>query len=166
MTYAISNGPVGAQPIASSSSTQQHPLGTIVRAEDPVYGSAEFIYLKGLDLTVAGSFVTYNRDDGSTTLLVKNAIGPVAKAMYATVTGYYGWYMISGKASDAVTAGAVADNADLYCTTGTNGSIDDAVVTGQRIWGAKAASASTAAGSIEVELDRPFVTNAINSGTS
>ena len=81
MTFVVSKGPVGTQQIASTSTSQKQALGTIVQADDPTYGSGEFIYLKGLDSTVVGSWVTYNPDDFSTALLAANAIGPVALAM-------------------------------------------------------------------------------------
>ncbi|MBF0142712.1 MAG: hypothetical protein HQL59_04545 [Magnetococcales bacterium] len=83
MAYKILDGVVGSQAIADTSTTQQHPLGTIVTAQDPTYGAGEFIYLKGLATTAVGSWVTYNADDWTTTLLVADAVGPVAVAMSA-----------------------------------------------------------------------------------
>ena len=81
MAFTIRNAVIGVQAIATTDTTQRHPLGTIVTADDPTYFSGEFIYLKGLASTAVGSWVTYNMDDGSTTLLAANAIGPVAVAM-------------------------------------------------------------------------------------
>src|SRR5687767_1469871 len=98
MTYHVTNGQIGAQPIAETSTVQKHKLGEIVTAEDPTYGAGEFIYLLGVASTAVGSWVTYNMDDGGTTLLVPNAIGPVAVAMSANVASQYGWYQIQGKA--------------------------------------------------------------------
>ena len=157
MTYVIRNPIVGTQAIASNSTTQQHPLGAIVVADDPVYGSGEFIYLKGVASTAVGSWVTFNRDDGSTALLAANAIGPVAIAMSACVANEYGWYQISGKAVGLVLAG-FADNANVYATA-TPGSVDDAVVAGDRVKSAKGASAigTPAADQAEFEIDRPFM---------
>ena len=54
MAYTVSNY-VGAQPIEDTSTTQKHPLGTIVRGTDPTYGEGEFIYLLGVANTVVGS---------------------------------------------------------------------------------------------------------------
>ena len=140
-------------------------LGDIVRAVDPTYGVGEFIYLKGLDSTAVGSVVTYNADDFSTTLAVANAIGPVAVAMSASVTGKYGWYQISGKGVAKVLAG-FADNANCYLTS-TAGSIDDTVVAGDYIFGMKGASAidTPSAGLAEVELSRPFVKDGLDDAT-
>jgi hypothetical protein len=137
------------------------PLGTIVTAVDPTYGSGEFIYLAGAASTAVGSVVVYNADDFSTTLAAANAIGPVATAMAATVASTSGWYQISGKGVAKVLSGFV-DNANCYLTS-TAGSVDDAVVSGDYITGMKGASAigTPSAGLAEVELSRPFVSDGL-----
>lgn len=161
MSFTIRNPIVGAPAITDHSTTQKMPLGTIVSADDPTYYSGEFIYLKGLDTTAVGTWVTYNTDDGSTTLLAANAIGPVAIAMSACVTGEYGWYQINGKAVGKALAGFV-DNANVYATA-TAGSVDDAVVAGDRVKRAKGASAvdTPSTGLAEFEIDRPFMDDAL-----
>lgn len=148
-----------AQAINATSTTKLHELGEIVRAKDvasTAYGEGEFIYLLGVASTAVGSAVTYNADDGSTALLAANAIGPVAFAMSANVASSYGWYQISGKAVGLVAAG-FADNANCYATA-TAGTIDDAVVAGDRVKNCKGASAigTPAAGQAELEISRPF----------
>lgn len=132
-------------------------LGTIVVAEHPTYGAGEFIYLQGVASTGVGDWVTYNSDDNSTTLLAANAIGPVAIAMSANVANQYGWYQIQGKAVGKALAGFV-DNANVYATA-TAGSVDDAVVAGDRVKLAKGASAvgTPSAGLAEFEIARPFM---------
>lgn len=157
MTFSIINPIAGTQAIASTSTTAELPLGEIVVASDPAYGAGEFIYLKGVASTAVGSWVTYNADDGSTALLAANAIGPVAVAMSANVADQYGWYQIGGKAVGLALA-AFADNANVYATA-TAGSIDDAVVAGDRVKGAKGASAvgTPSAGFAEFEIARPFM---------
>jgi len=137
--YAVQNAIAGTQPIAETSATQRHPLGTRVKATDPTYGGGEFIYLKGVANTAIGSWVTFNQDDNSTTLLAANAIGPVAVAMSANVASQYGWYQIYGKAIGKALAG-YADNGLVYATA-TAGSVDDAVVAGDRVKLALGASA-------------------------
>ncbi len=77
MFTITSHGALGHQPIASNSTTQNHPLGTIVQASDPTYGGGEFIYLQGVVSTAVASWVTFNADDFSTALLAADAIGPV-----------------------------------------------------------------------------------------
>lgn len=161
MAFHTTDQLIGSQAIADTSTTQQHPLGTIVRATDPSYGAGEFIYLAGVASTAVGSWVTYNADDGTTALLAANAIGPVAVAMSANVASQYGWYQIGGKAVGLCLA-SFADNANVYAT-GTAGSVDDAVVAGDRVKRAKGASAigTPAAGQAEFEIDRPFMDDAL-----
>lgn len=161
MAYAITDTVVGSQPIADTSTTANHPLGTIVRAKDPTYGAGEFVYLKGVASTVVGSWVTYNQDDNTTVLLAGNAIGPVAVAMSANVASQYGWYQISGKAVGKALA-AYADNGLVFATA-TAGSIDDAVVAGDRVKLAVGASAvdTPSAGLAEFEIQRPFMDDAV-----
>lgn len=160
MAYVITQNRLGQSLIGGVDSAAAVPVGTIVTATDPVYGAGEFIYLKGLDATAVGTWVTYNMDDGSTTLLAANAIGQVAVAMGATVTGKWGWYQISGKAvGKALTA--YADNGLVYATS-TAGSVDDAVVAGDRVKLAIGASAvgTPSAGLAEFEIARPFMDDA------
>jgi len=132
-------------------------LGQIIQAQDPVYGVGEFIYLQGVANTAVGSWVVYNDDDFSTVLLGADMIGPVAVAMAPVVAGLYGWYQIRGKAIGKVLAGFL-DNANVYATA-TAGSVDDAVVAGDRVKNAKGASAIgvPSAGLAEFEIWRPFV---------
>jgi hypothetical protein len=159
MSWKIKNPLVSAQPIETVATTQSpvHALGDIVIAEHPTYGAGEFIYLQGLAGTELGTWVTYNADDWSSTLLAANAIGPVAIAMGATVANTFGWYQISGKAVGKVLTGFV-DNANVYATA-TAGSVDDAIVAGDRVKLAKGASAigTPAAGLAEMEIHRPFM---------
>jgi hypothetical protein len=158
MAYTIKNPIIGAPAISLTDTTAAPAVavGTIVVAEDPTLGGGEFIYLKGLAATAVGSWVTYNASDYTTTLLAANAIGPVAVSMSANVANQYGWYQISGKAVGLVLAG-FADNANVYATS-TAGSVDDAVVAGDRVKIAKGASAvgTPAAGQAYFEIHRPF----------
>lgn len=160
MAYTIRNPVIGTQPIATTDTVRNHPLGTIVTADDPTYLAGEFIYLQGVASTVVGSWVTYRMDDGTTTLLAANDIGPTAVAMSANVASQYGWYQISGKAVGKALTGYV-DNALVYATA-TAGSVDDAVVAGDRVKNALGASAvdTPSTGLAEFEIQRPFMDDA------
>lgn len=157
MAFVITESLGGFQPIAETSTTQRHALGTIVRAVDPTYFAGEFIYLKGVASTAVGSWVTYNKDDCATTLLAANAIGAVGVAMSANVASQYGWYQIEGKAVGKALA-SYADNGLVYATA-TAGSVDDAVVSGDRVKNAIGASAidTPSSGFAEFEINRPFM---------
>lgn len=161
MAYSIAENSLVGQNFDETSTTQHHKLGLIVRAKDDTYGAGEFIYLQGVASTAVGSWVTYNADDYSTALLAANAIGPVAVAMSACVASNYGWYQIQGKAVGKALTGFV-DNANVYATA-TAGSIDDAIVAGDRVKEAKGASAvdTPSAGLAEFEISRPFMDDAL-----
>ena len=157
MAYSITNTTLGYQPIAGIDTVQNHPLGTRVQAKDPTYGVGEFIYLAGVASTVTGSWVTFDQDGNTTALLAANAIGPVAVAMGANVASSYGWYQIYGKAVGLALVGFV-DNANVYATA-TAGSVDDAIVAGDRVKSAKGASAvgTPSAGLAEFEIQYPLM---------
>lgn len=156
MAYRICDARIGAQPIAETSTVQNHPLGTKLKAVDPTYGEGEFIYLAGVANTTLGSWVHYNYDDGSTALTVANAIGPVGVSMSANVASQYGWYQIRGKAIGKALA-SYADNGLVFLTA-TAGSVDDAVVDGDMVHLAKGASAIDAPGTglAEFEIQYPY----------
>lgn len=162
MTYgSAENGLIG-QPIAETSTTLKHRLGDRFKCSDETYGPGEFIYLAGVASTAVGSWVTFNQDDHTTALLAANAIGPVAIAMSANTSATsYGWYQIYGKAVGLCLA-LFADNANVYATS-TAGSVDDAVVAGDRVKNAKGASAiGTPSGSFaEFEIQYPVMDDAL-----
>lgn len=153
MAYGISDPRAGTQAISGTDTVQNHPLGTIVRANDPTYGDGEFIYLLGVASTTVGSVVTY---DASTYQTVLSAVGgniprAVAISMSANVASSYGWYQISGQAVVAKTAtvslaaGAAVGvlTIGLIAGTGTGKEIQGAVV---------AAVASNTAGRVTVKV--------------
>lgn len=135
-------------------STAAHPIGT--RAVDG--DGNEYIYLKGVASTVAGSWVSFD-EAHETTLLTANAKGRVAVAMAATVASTFGWYQVYGKNTIAKALTGFADNGLIYAT-GTAGSVDDAVVAGDLVVGAIGRSALSS-GVITVELNYPFVTDTL-----
>ncbi len=155
MAYKSLSPRIGVSDIAETSTTQLYPLGTRVQAQDASYGVGEFIYLLGVASTAVGSWVTYEQDSGATTLLAANAIGPVAVSMSANVANQYGWYQIYGKCPSALVLAGFADNANVYATA-TAGSVDDAVVAGDRVKNARGASAISG-GAAEMELWYPFM---------
>lgn len=157
MAYGIVTMP-GAQQVADTSTTQKHPLGTIVRGVDPTYGEGEFIYLLGVVNTAVGSIVTY---DAVTYLTVLSAVGgniprSVAIAMSANVASQYGWYQISGIAvcKKSCTVSLAPGAAIGVLTTG----LVAGTGSGKEIGGAAvAAVASATAGrtTVSVMLNRP-----------
>ncbi len=150
------------QDIDVNSTTQNNTLGTIIRAVDTAstgYGEGTFIYLQGLASTAVGECVMYSEDGYATKLAVANDAGSIAFAMSACVGSEYGWYQVKGKAV-GLSAASNADNAAQYLTA-TPGTIDDAVVAGDRIHGCISASAvdTPETGQSELEINFPRTDN-------
>ncbi len=119
----------------------------------------EYLYMQGIGSTVAGSAVTFD-ENGITTLVVANAVGPVAFAMAAIVADRFGWYCVKsprGGMSVNTDAGIV-DNGQVYID-GTAGRVDDTAVTGDRLTNAIFRGTDTANFTL-CEFDHPWVTDA------
>ena len=158
MAYKITDPLIGPQPISVTDTTQNHLLGTIVRAEDVSYGAGEFIYLQGIASTVVGTLVDYNTYLGTTALApATGGTGQVAVAMSINVASQYGWYQIAGnaavKAPNAMTVGA-----DVFALAATPGSVDDAAVNGEQILNAKVSTTTgtPSSGLALIQINRPF----------
>lgn len=138
MANLTGQGPVGAHANTDTVDTDQKvPLGTRIRDN----AGGEYIYLKGVSSTTAGSWVTFE-ENFATALLAANAAGPVAIAMAAVdATTKYGWYQIFGKNTVARTDTVAADAA-LFID-GTAGRVDDLGVIGDWISGAWSMTADT-----------------------
>ena len=135
---------------ASIDTTVQYPLGT--RAWDT--DGNEYIYLTGVASTIVGSWVTYD-ELGVTTLLVANAVGPVAVAMSINTT-YYGWYSISGTVEAALAANCAA-NASIGFET-TSGYAGDGKAAGDTIYGAFSRDATAGSAAVATcQILYPFV---------
>ena len=156
MAYHITDTVAGSQGIATNSTTQKHPLGTIVRATDPTYGEGEFIYLKGVASTSVGQWVTYNVSfQSALATSAVNTPNPHAVAMSACVADEYGWYQISGLAvaSKANTL-SLAASAKIATASGetiaaaTTNTLESALV-------AVVASAKSDVTTVQVMIDRP-----------
>ena len=149
---------IGGQAIDINSSTQQHQLGLCCKAVDMAstdYGVGEFIYAIGSASTVVGSVVQIDATGYQTDLAVANDKGMIGTAMAATVAGEYGWFQIKGRGV-AKGLASLADNANCYLTA-TDGSIDDAVVVGDRIHNMLTVSAldTPSTGLAEVDMNYP-----------
>lgn len=160
MTYAVHSLP-GCQPIANTSTTQNHALGTVVKATDPTYGEGEFIYLLGVASTVVGDVVSYNTTTWltarQTATLAKNAGFPVAVAMSANVASSYGWYQISGNAVIKKETVAVNPNVAVFFSA-TAGRIRVTASAGIQVLGARSANLTTVVtttSTVVVTINRP-----------
>lgn len=164
MAYSVSTL-AGSQPIASNSTVQKHPLGTIVRGWDPTYGEGEFIYLLGVASTIVGSVVKYNATTYQTVLVTNTAVQavPVAVAMAATVASEYGWYQISGNAVVKKTAVTVSPQVTLFLSA-TAGRVKVLASAGLQVVGARSANLTTVTSTtstVVVTINRPHLQSQI-----
>lgn len=144
MAYTPNENQLGIQPIALNSATQNHPLGTIIRANDPTFGQGEFVYLLGVASTVVGNVVTYSATTYQTTLSPNtvNNVNPLAVAMSANVAAQFGWYQIGGLAVVKKTAVQVLPNAKIF-QSGTAGRWMPTSTAALHIMGARGANLTT-----------------------
>ena len=154
----------GGQNIDETSTYQNFPLGTIVTAKDidgsTDYGVGEFVYAKGVASTAVGSVALIDANGFTTSLATANDTGMIGCSMSANVANQYGWYQVSGLGVAKGLTG-LADNKPCYLTA-TAGSVDDAVVSGDLIYGMTTVSAldTPSAGLALVNLVRPNVMDA------
>jgi hypothetical protein len=169
MAWIITNGVAGSQPIATTSTVQNHPVGKIVTAKDPTLGEGEFIYLKGVTGTVVGLVVTYVASTGATVLSLTSGVvnggAPLAVAMSANVGSQWGWYQIAGDATIKKTAVKVdpAGTTKVYLSA-TSGRVMQTSVAGRQVIGARWITATTVTSTTSTAiatLNRPVQQGAI-----
>jgi hypothetical protein len=154
MPYTILEERIINQAITETSTTKTVPVGTVINANDPIYGEGEFVYLAGVASTAIGDAVIFDQYAGTTTRAVSASRGPVAIAMSANVASSYGWYQIRGS---AVVKSATAVAGARPYVTATAGTIDDAVSATNAIDGAnyKTADGTPSAGFAVVQIAFP-----------
>lgn len=131
------------------------PVMTRSFGEDDFGATAEFIYLKGVSSTIAGSVVTFD-EVGITTLVAANAIGPIAVATAAVdANTKFGWYAIVGCHLVDMVANS-ADNVGLGRET-TNGKVGDGRAAGDMIANMVARGATTTAALQYAQFQYPYV---------
>ena len=158
--YVPSNNELGIQPIAVTSTIQNHPLGKEVDAYDSVLGGGRFKYLLGVANTVIGSLVKWNATTWQTALMTNtaNQAVPVGVAMSANVASQYGWYQISGNAVIKKTAVTVNPQVPVFLS-GTSGRVKVLASAGLEVLGARTANLTTVTSTtstVTVTIDRPF----------
>jgi hypothetical protein len=158
LSYKITSpGYIGAQPFDVTSTTQNLPLGTVVRGFDLTYGEGAFIYLKGCASTAVSDAVVYDVKAATTTRTTASTAGLVAIAMSANVASQYGWYQIEGEAVVNAVASIVAGK--TVAQTATAGSLGPGAtgVTPLYCATAKTATNTPTTGFAQVQINRPWV---------
>lgn len=127
--------------------------------ERRIEGDDEYIWMKGVAVTIAGSIVQFDGDYATTlltTTTATNYIRRLAIAKAAIVANKYGWYQIRGVGSVYAGAGCVAE-VPLY-THATGGMVDDAAT--KHIYGlVLTATVGVAAAVTECIIFHPYSDN-------
>jgi hypothetical protein len=152
----------------------EHPLGTIIKAFDPIYGESEFIYLQMVASTVVGSAVTWNgygtvNGQGSTSRsqfqtalagTTANQGQPVGFAMAAFPSGSpataFGWFQIAGNAVAATNGTLAAGPGKVFLAA--SGTVTSTQANGVELVNAinVTATGTPAANQAIISINRPF----------
>ena len=158
-TWNIKSRQIGVQAITDRSTTQNHPLGFEVEAEDTTWGNGLFTYVKGVASGEVNEWVTFDLHNSATVKLAANAKGTVGITKSTLTASYYGWIQRGGIATGQCLT-AFADNGKVFAT-GTAGSVDDASVAGDLVSNAVGRVLTVIDSGVTIfELDRPFMTDA------
>jgi hypothetical protein len=151
---------IGAQGALETSTTQKHPLGAVVRAQDYgtlAYGQMQLIYLKGLASTAAGDVVTYDPVSGVTVRVILATRGPLAVSLSANVANQFGWYAVQGNVPVNTTAAGTGAATAQLAFTATPGQLTVATAIASFVQNAicKTAQDTPSSGFTQVELAWP-----------
>lgn len=163
MTWSAVEARAIRQAIDAKSTTAYHALGTIIRAQDPTYGAAEFIYLLGVASNFVGALVTYVTNTGLTVLSTTSGVvaggAPMAVSMTTAIATEYAWFQIAGDAIIFKTAVKFDPaSGQRVFLSGTAGRIMQTSVAGRQIIGARFAATATVTSTTStaiITLNRP-----------
>jgi hypothetical protein len=123
--FAAISPTIGTQPFNDwfvPDTVARQPLGMIVTAVDPYWGTGEFIYVKSNDAIIKGSLVAWDEAYLGTLLPSTTLQGfPFGVAMAPMASGVYGWLQISGRAVYKTSATVAADAAVAIAAAGVVG---------------------------------------------
>ena len=125
--FAAISPTVGVQPFNDwfvPDTIQRQPLGMVVTAVDPYWGTGEFIYVKSNDAILKGSLVAW--DEAYLGTLLPSTAGQgfqFGVAMNAIPSASYGWLQIAGRAVYKTNATVAADTAIAVAAAGIAGTL-------------------------------------------
>lgn len=157
--FAAISPTVGTQPFNdwfTPDTTKRQPLGMVVTAVDPFWGTGEFVYVLSAGTLLKGSVCTW--DEAYNAILVPSTTlqgFPLGVAMAPMASGVYGWLQISGRAVYATSATVAADAAIAIAAAGVIG----ASATGKQIVNAR--NRVSATGTVTVTVNTQNGTNVL-----
>lgn len=165
MAYIFLDEQLGLQqPGVTTDATAQVPLGSIRRAIDPVYGMAEFIYLQGPTVSLAGEMVVWagisvvTPTYAAQRLPVTVQLGqPIAIAMITVNGSPFNWFQIGGTAI-VITNGTISGaDTPCYAVAAATPQVTTSQTNGRQILNSRIVSANNipTTNRCLVEINRP-----------
>ncbi len=127
MAYLLVTPRIGAQPIGNTSTTQNHPLGTVLQAKDSALGEGEFIYVQASNSITQYDAVVIKAGYKIAPLTITNGKAAVEVGFAQTAIGTkddFAWVQKNGR---PLVRFAIATQPDiaLYASS-AGGVLDDA----------------------------------------
>ena len=161
MAYTIIQPILGAQPIAETSTTKKHPLGTVVNATDETLGEGTFIYAKASAAVLQYDCVWVK---GATQFAAKitdtlaKTPGDVAFAQIAFAADDYGWFQRNGSPTVRCKPGT-DQNTALYVNASA-GTLSTATLSNQVLGVVAVTTVTTTVGAVQCRASFPTVMRA------
>ncbi len=145
MAYVFVDNQIGSANLLTWEATAFHPLGTQRKVYDSTYGEGQAVYVKANGTFSANDLVKFDTKNLAATVVDSDVAasirGPVGVALATCgTTSTFGWLLIEG--TNPITSGTVAANAAIFATS-TAGTVDDAVVSGNKVDGVVSLQASS-----------------------
>lgn len=125
--FASISPTVGTQPFNdwfTPDTVQRQPLGMVVTAVDPFWGTGEFVYIKSNDAILKGSLVMWDEAYLGALLPTTTLQGfPFGVAMNAIPSLSFGWLQIGGRCVYKTNATVAADVAVAVAAAGIAGTL-------------------------------------------
>lgn len=142
------------------------PVGTLQQFYDDTLGSAEFVYMPGVNGCVAGDAVVIDLTPGAQQIIrhvsvtYKNSGRPIGVLVGAPQAGQFGWVQIAGVAIVNVAAASAVGSAYGSATTGA---LSSTAAAGDQILNSRLLTAigTPAAGKAYLQLSEPCVQSQI-----
>ena len=158
MAYFFVDGRVGAQPIGTTSTTKNHPLGTRVRAQDPSLGEGIFIYAKASAAVLQYDAVWIKGSSqfaAKVTDTLAKSPGDIAFAQVAFAADEYGWFQTCGSPTVRIKPGTEGNTA-LYVNASA-GTLGGATLSNCVLGVVALTSVTTTVGAVQCRASFPIV---------
>ncbi len=163
MAYLFVTPRIGAQPIATTSTTQLHKLGELVRAQDSTLGEGSFMYAKASAIIPQYSCVMIKGATQFAAMIsdtFAKAPGDVAFAQVAFNADEYGWFQQNGSPTVRCKPGTDANTA-LYVNASI-GTLQTTTLSNCVLGVVATTSVTTTVGAVQCRASFPVVMRSLS----